>query len=41
MFATAQENEELPIVGSRNHFYVQANLIIAVDKLEQFIVNYP
>ena len=38
MFATVQENEEIPIMGSRNHSYVQANLIVALDKLEHFAV---
>jgi Uma2 family endonuclease len=38
MFATLQENEEVPIMGSRNHSYVQANLIVALDKLEHFAV---
>ncbi len=41
MFATLQENEEVPIMGSRNHSYVQANLIVALDKLEHFAANYP
>lgn len=38
MFATFQENEEVPIMGSRNHSYVQANLIVALDRLEHFAV---
>jgi|WetSurMetagenome_2_1015567.scaffolds.fasta_scaffold07685_11 hypothetical protein len=38
MFAIVQENEKLPITGSRNHSYGQANLIIALDKLGHFAV---